>query len=95
MCFIDGPPGRRKPTIKSPPRAAKILKVFGDDAPAHYIASQNASQQPWFLRPEVEDKEILINPDGGVRGGTLRALVERMTLHNYRGSLPHLLQKYN
>lgn len=71
--------------MKSPTRAAKIAKIFGDDAPAHYIASHTAMQSAWYLQNESEDKEILINPDGGVRGGTLRALVERLTLHTHRG----------
>ncbi|KAG8968747.1 hypothetical protein FRC03_006202 [Tulasnella sp. 419] len=70
---------------KSPARTTKVEKFFGDDTPAHYIASHNANQAAWYLRNESTDKEILINPDGGVRGGTLPALVERLTLHNYRG----------
>lgn len=72
--------------MKSPSRAAKITKIFGEDAPAHYIATQNAAQQAWYLKNDNDDKDILINPDGGVRGGTLKALVERLTLHTSRGT---------
>ncbi|KAG9035607.1 hypothetical protein FRB95_011013 [Tulasnella sp. JGI-2019a] len=77
----------RKPTLKSPSRAAKIAKIFGDEAPANYIASHHAMQSAWYLKNESDDKEILINPDGGVRGGTLRALVERLTLHTHRDAV--------
>ncbi|KAG8908432.1 hypothetical protein FRB99_006637 [Tulasnella sp. 403] len=85
--FDLNPVARRASKMKSPARAHKITKIFGDDAPAHYLATQNAHQQPWFLQNENDPKSILINPDGGVRGGTLRALVERLTLHNYRDEI--------
>ncbi|KAG9040494.1 hypothetical protein FS837_000552 [Tulasnella sp. UAMH 9824] len=84
---LDLHPVARKPPSAKPQGPGKIAKFFGDDAPVHYIATQTAQQQPWYLRPDSDEKSILVNPDGGVRGGTLPALVERLTLHNYRDAV--------
>lgn len=67
-------------------RAAKIRKLLGDDAPERYIDNANADAKPWYLRSAFGREEILINPDGGIRAGTLHALVERLTTHEYRGN---------
>ncbi|KAK4046905.1 Ras guanine nucleotide exchange factor bud5 [Microbotryomycetes sp. JL221] len=37
---------------------------------------------PWFLKRDHDAREISFNADGHVTGGTLRALVERLTLHD-------------
>ncbi|EIW81242.1 ras GEF [Coniophora puteana RWD-64-598 SS2] len=66
-----------------PPRGEKIKKIFGDDAPEHYILASNADSKPWYLRPNYDSRQILIDPDGIVRGGTKQALVERLTAHEY------------
>ncbi|KAL4251892.1 hypothetical protein ABKN59_002688 [Abortiporus biennis] len=70
---------------KSPPRAgaSKLLKLLGSDAPQHYITKMNADSKPWYLRPNYDQSEILIDPDGGVRAGTTSALVERLTAHEH------------
>ncbi|TDL15510.1 ras GEF [Rickenella mellea] len=68
---------------RSSPRAAKIRQLLGDDAPERYIDNANANSKPWYLRSTYGQDEILINPDGGIRGGTLAALVERLTTHEY------------
>ncbi|KAG9019883.1 hypothetical protein FRB90_000013 [Tulasnella sp. 427] len=78
---------RKPPKVKAPARAAKIEQMLGREAPAHYVATQTAQQQVWYLRPDSEEGSILVNPDGGVRGGTLPALIERLTLHNYRDAV--------
>lgn len=41
--------------------------------------------QPWFLRPNYDASEIVIEADGSVRGGTVAALVERLTAHEQAG----------
>ncbi|GAA6060801.1 hypothetical protein JCM10212_005450 [Sporobolomyces blumeae] len=41
-----------------------------------------ASSTPWFLERDYEPREISFNADGHVTGGTLRVLIERMTLHD-------------
>ncbi|KAH8104489.1 ras GEF [Cristinia sonorae] len=68
---------------KSPPRAAKLIKLLGTDAPQHYITKLNADAKPWYLRPNYDQSEILIDPDGSVRAGTTSALVERLTAHEH------------
>ncbi|KZT73839.1 ras GEF [Daedalea quercina L-15889] len=70
---------------KSPPRgkpgASKIKKFFGDDAPSHIIEKINADSKPWYLRPNYDQSEIMMEPDGSVRAGAPTALVERLTAH--------------
>ncbi|KAF8552770.1 ras GEF [Imleria badia] len=69
--------------IRTPPRPNKIKAFFGDDAPSHYLNKLNAGAKPWYLRPRYNSDEVLIDPDGTVRGGTVPALVERLTAHEY------------
>ncbi|PBK74783.1 ras GEF [Armillaria solidipes] len=38
-------------------------------------------ETPWYLLPKYDPAEILIDPDNSVRGGTVPALVERLTAH--------------
>ncbi|KAG8955877.1 hypothetical protein FRC04_006324 [Tulasnella sp. 424] len=79
------PFGRKPPVVKAPARRNALM--FGTEAPARYVATQTAQQQLWFLGPDNDEKSILVNLDGGVRGGTLPALVERLTLRNYRDAI--------
>ena len=60
------------------------MKLLGE-APQHYINKVNADAQPWYLRPNYDQSEILIDPDGGVRAGTKPALIERLTAHETAG----------
>jgi son of sevenless len=46
-----------------------------------YADKVAADYQPWYLRPNYLATDILIEPDGSVRGGTVPALVERLTAH--------------
>lgn len=62
------------------------MKLLGE-APQHYINKINADQQPWYLRPNYDQSEILIDPDGGVRAGSKPALIERLTAHETAGEL--------
>lgn len=71
---------------KSPEKGHKIKKLLGHEAPDAYITMANADARPWYLRAEFGAKDIWINPEGGVRGGTLPALIERLTLHDNRGT---------
>ncbi|KAG5220278.1 Cytoplasmic GTPase/eEF2 protein (ribosomal bioproteinis) [Salix suchowensis] len=60
---------------KSPPRAAgaeKLRKLLGDDAPRHYLDTVSADSKPWYLRPNYDQTEIQMDPDGSVRGGTVQ-----------------------
>lgn len=74
---------------KSPPRgkpgASKITKFFGGEVPSHIIEKLNADSKPWYLRPNYDQSEIMMEPDGTVRAGTPAALVERLTAHEQGG----------
>lgn len=72
---------------KPPRRADKLAKLLGEDAPRHIIDSLNAEQKPWYLRPSYSPTELMIDPDGSIRGGTMQALVERLTAHEHGGAL--------
>ncbi|KAI8970474.1 ras guanine nucleotide exchange factor domain-containing protein [Mycotypha africana] len=41
------------------------------------------NQRPFYLRYDYGLDDIVFNAEGGVKGGTLPALVERLTLHDY------------
>ncbi|GAA6008229.1 hypothetical protein JCM10207_000046 [Rhodosporidiobolus poonsookiae] len=45
-------------------------------------SGRDRSNVPWFLEREYLPREVSFNADGHVSGGTLRCLVERMTLHD-------------
>ncbi|KAF9355908.1 hypothetical protein BGX26_005983, partial [Mortierella sp. AD094] len=57
-------------------RGEKIKKLLGDDAPGR------ASAQYWFLNYDYQQSDLVLNPEGQVKGGTLPALIERLTLHD-------------
>ncbi|GAA5913507.1 hypothetical protein JCM6882_002382 [Rhodosporidiobolus microsporus] len=44
--------------------------------------STGGASVPWFLERDYPPAEVSFNADGHVSGGTLRCLVERMTLHD-------------
>src|ERR1700692_3843659 len=75
----DNKPTRRGNT------AEKIIELLGSEAPRHYIDTVNADSKPWYLRPSYSQTEILIDPDGSVKGGGVPALVERLTAHEHGG----------
>lgn len=79
----------KKPLFKDilgPTRATKIRKIFGEDAPERYIEIANADSKPWYLRSDHNKDEIVLNPDGGIRAGSMSALIERLTTHEYGGT---------
>ena len=53
--------------------------------PSHIIEKLNADSKPWYLRPNYDQSEIMMEPDGTVRAGTPAALVERLTAHEQGG----------
>lgn len=50
--------------------------------PSSSSPSRKSSGTPWFLERDYQAAEIAFNADGHVTGGSLRCLVERMTLHD-------------
>ncbi|CEP09488.1 hypothetical protein [Parasitella parasitica] len=63
----------------------KLKKFFGDEAPLPETASAKLSARERFeyLLYDYGPNEIVFNEQGSVKGGTLPALVERLTLHDY------------
>ncbi|KII89445.1 hypothetical protein PLICRDRAFT_41098 [Plicaturopsis crispa FD-325 SS-3] len=64
-----------------PRRGEKLRQILGDEAPQTYINKHVSDMRPWYLRRNCSPEEILEEPDGVVRGGTLEALVEKLTPH--------------
>lgn len=62
-----------------------MRKLLGDDAPQAYIDKVNADLKKWYLRPDYSSAELMTDPEGTVRGGTIQALVERLTTHDAPG----------
>jgi son of sevenless-like protein len=71
--------------IKKPARPAgseKLISILGNE----YADKVAAESQPWFLRSNYNPSEILIDEaDNCVRGGTVSALVEKLTAHDQVG----------
>lgn len=86
--------GRPSRTPKRSARAIKIKDLLGPDAPDAYIQNANADDKPWYLRAEHGPEEIWLNPEGGVRGGTLPALIERLTSHDNRGMIDTIIRRW-
>ena len=63
----------------------KLQRLLGDDVYDTYVNKVNTDLQPWYLRPNYSPSDIIIEPDGSVRGGTLPALIERLTAHEQAG----------
>ncbi|OJA17643.1 hypothetical protein AZE42_10853 [Rhizopogon vesiculosus] len=59
------------------PYEENIGRTFGDDAPDCTLPIK-----PWYLQPDYTNDDMIINVDGSVRGGTVLALVEHLTLHD-------------
>ncbi|KAG0375337.1 hypothetical protein BGX24_009246 [Mortierella sp. AD032] len=57
-------------------RGEKVKKMLGDDAPGR------GGTQYWFLNYDYQQTDLVLNAEGQVKGGTLPALIERLTLHD-------------
>lgn len=86
--MIPPPTIQRSHTAPPPPTQnsnSKLKKFFGDEAPLAVVAASNPSihERPDYLQYDYGPNEVVFNMEGNVRGGTLPALVERLTLHDY------------
>ncbi|CAG8534743.1 7445_t:CDS:10, partial [Diversispora eburnea] len=59
-------------------KSVKPSRFFGEDPPR----KEDKSDKPWFLNYDYESSEIVFNMENHVKGGTLKALVERLTMHD-------------
>ncbi|KAF8158224.1 ras guanine nucleotide exchange factor domain-containing protein [Crassisporium funariophilum] len=78
--FVENDGALYEEEAKPPPRpsgANKLQRLLGDE----YADKVAADLQPWYLRPNYLPTDIIIETDGSVRGGTVPALVERLTAH--------------
>ncbi|KAI0660561.1 ras GEF [Cubamyces menziesii] len=61
------------------PRPDKVKQITGDDEAQAFHDAQLV-HGTWYLRPLYGEDELQQQPDGSVSAGTLRALVERLTV---------------
>src|SRR5271170_4791696 len=69
---------------------SKVKKIFGDDAPSPPLIQKPPSvattqDTAWFLKHDLED-DLAYDVKGQVKGGTLDALIERLTRHDMMDS---------
>ena len=74
---------------KSQP-SSKVKRIFGDDVPSPTLIQkpQSISQTQdtaWFLKHDLED-DLAYDVKAQVKGGTLDALIERLTRHDMMDS---------
>ena len=71
----------------SVPRLHKLVALLGPEIlqprPPHLMPAA----KPWYLRQDYDKSTILFDLDGSVRAGTMTALVEKLTSHEYGGKL--------
>jgi hypothetical protein len=70
--------------------SSKVKKTLGDDAPSPSLIHKPQTQSPlqdtaWFLKHDLED-DLAYDVKGQVKGGTLDALMERLTRHDMMDS---------
>ncbi|WWD18895.1 hypothetical protein CI109_103350 [Kwoniella shandongensis] len=86
----DADDGRGSGRGKTPNK--KLAKIFGEDVthipvhpsipPPSLSAPPTVHETPWYLSDDFEEGEIIFDDKGGVKAGTLTALVIRLTQHS-------------
>jgi son of sevenless-like protein len=79
--------------LQRPSKEAKVDKFFGVDAAGRRrdtvmsptSSYANGSETSWFLQSDIDSTDVVFNMDGNVKGGTLHALVQRLTQHDQLG----------
>lgn len=71
------------PASNHSPSKSKLKQFFGTDAPGTNVhRPPTASRETLaFLQPDYTHDQISYSPDGSIRGGTLHALICRLTNH--------------
>ncbi|WVQ83901.1 hypothetical protein IAT38_006045 [Cryptococcus sp. DSM 104549] len=70
-----------------PSQSKKLAKLLGEDMSTIPMVSvpppmPSQPEAPWYLMDDFEPGEIIFDDKGGVKAGTLRALVIRLTQHS-------------
>ncbi|GAA5903365.1 hypothetical protein JCM8208_001899 [Rhodotorula glutinis] len=87
---IQSPPSIAAALLNAAPRTslgsvnelARASPSSSPNATPRGSVSSGSTSATWFLERDYLPQEISFNADGHVSGGTLRCLVERMTLHD-------------
>jgi len=61
---------------------AKLMKIFGQDVTTDYLTEKKEDKRKWYLEYDYDQKDLIFNMEGKVKGGTFEALVERLTCHD-------------
>ncbi|KAI9101686.1 ras guanine nucleotide exchange factor domain-containing protein [Phlyctochytrium arcticum] len=62
--------------------SSKIQQILGAEAPPEQPPRKNSEVRPWYMEYDYSREDLVFNMEGKVKGGTLTALVERLTLHD-------------
>jgi hypothetical protein len=71
-------------------KSNKLLQILGPGAPSappEIPPPPEEKEKPWYLGPDSPPEELIIDSDKTVKGGTLKALVERLTSHDIAGNI--------
>nr|KAJ3412426.1 hypothetical protein HK105_002352 [Polyrhizophydium stewartii] len=60
-------------------RTSKLRRILGDEA---VPVVKPKPDVPWYLQYDYNSSDIILNMENNIRGGTLKALVEKLTLHD-------------
>ncbi|KAI9252153.1 ras guanine nucleotide exchange factor domain-containing protein [Sporodiniella umbellata] len=76
----QGSTGSQRPSISQ--SGSNLTRPVNDKTSSLDQESFDERHQFWYLGYNYADSDIAFTAEGGVKGGTLSALVERLTLHN-------------
>ncbi|KAF9049553.1 ras GEF [Hymenopellis radicata] len=81
--FDDDSPRLAKPQGKSKDLSKLLGPGFQNGGPPLPEPVPEPVDTPWYLLPNYDPEEILIDSDNSIKGGTVPALVERLTAHEF------------
>jgi hypothetical protein len=68
-----------------PPTGGELRELLERGPPLQDVDLIDPCYSPWFLQSSCYQNEILFHLDGSVKGGTIQALVVRLTANDYAG----------
>jgi son of sevenless-like protein len=79
----DNPPTPQVVSGSNTVGAKLQSKIIKDDVSSNVTQSQKQKEdKPWFLNYDYDSSEMVFNLENYVKGGTLNALIERLTMHD-------------
>ena len=70
--------GPASPGAPSRAKSSKIAQLLGPEAPSR----KDSTSAAWYLGNDYNPDDLIINEAGKVKGGTLEALIVRLTIHS-------------